>query len=358
MLRRLLHLNQRGFSLVEVGIATALTGLVGVAAVTVLKSSNQAETSVNVQTVIDREFALANQLSSNPRQLARHVNPAALGDCLRKKKASNCASFSGWNSYPTTPAPRQPDFHTTTNLGKCADNLNCVVQRSMRYRWNCTNDSCSSLETETTVSGQLGRQKLKDRVSSIKLDARQFVEQAQLEFRCDHRQQSMIGIDFDQLTDDCSTHAKSTCNMPQAGHQAAAGDCQSDIGKSCAPGFGSLGLDQLALNCVGADMPTRTPSSVTSTATSVSTVSTTVTTTDTHTETETVVTPPPPTCSMKSVPAGSGYPSSPRVFGASTCDVSCQGGPPGPQSYCGSGCGAAGKYLICGDCRRNEMVCE
>jgi hypothetical protein len=119
-----------------------------------------------------------------------------------------------------------------------------------------------------------------------------------------------------------------------------------------------LGLDQAALNCTGAGMGTRTPSSTTSTTTSLSTVASTVTTTQTHTETAVVVTPPPPTCAKKSVQVGSGYPSSPRVFGAASCDVSCQGGPPGPQSYCGGGCGAFGKFIVCGDCRRDEMVCE
>lgn len=303
--------SQRGFSALEVLAALGLTALVGGAGFALMTSSFTTERNSRVLAQADSEFAAGMLLARNAAQLAPFVRPAALGDCLRTDRGSNCGVFGAWQAFPAT---GQPVFQTKLGLnGACDGSIPCVVERTMRFRWVCTATSCNSLEVEVVVRSldeddvdskmdaakakSVNAPRMKERSTVVSIDRRQFGARAQLSFECDTRTLSMVGVDYNHLVDQCLAQAESQCQMPHAFFTVGGtADCQPDLAASCGEGFRSVALYQSGVACAGAAPPSGPVTTNTSTNTNVSTVSATAntTTTQTTTTTETSVTPEPP----------------------------------------------------------------
>jgi len=265
--------NHKGFTVVEMMLALGLTVIVGGVGYAVMTGTLLQEKNTRVISIADSEFATGIHLSRNAARLAPFVNPESLGDCLRTEAGTNCTQHSTWREFPRTTSSGAPTFHSRLGLsGPCGGTVPCLVDRTMRYRWVCTANKCTALETEIKVSSLNKEDHFNERSTTILLDRRQFVERAQLAFECDLLRQSMVGVDYNALRDRCELLHETRCNMPQDSYGNGSGECRPELVSTCATGFNTLGLDRNNFACAGANAG-RTPGSITTTtSTSTSTV--------------------------------------------------------------------------------------
>lgn len=290
-------------------IAAGMTGMLVLGASTVMNSTVGSQKKTDVQSLIDREFAAGSQLAANAEVLRGILRPDLFTDtCLTKDHNSGCTSHSapGWVAYPANAR----NFNSTFNLlGPCVEtDPRCMVRRRMYYRWICSNQECSGVETKVTVEPlQKEAGHYRARESIVKLDRRQLMSRADLAFSCNGGNQSLTSIDYDQAQDGCSVQPQTTCpNMPGRAYDpfdTQAHNCSPGLTSTCTYGYDYTGFFENGAGCKAQEpngpasyneytgTPNYTPngSGPALTANNASTVMTTVTSVYTSTTTVTVV---------------------------------------------------------------------
>jgi prepilin-type N-terminal cleavage/methylation domain-containing protein len=336
---RFLSLGQRGFSLVEMMIASGLTGAIVLGASSVMNNTVTSQKKIEVQSLIEREFALGSQIAANGEILRKVLTLAGSLDpndtcILRDRNFSetragrtsiNCQAVhpGNWNSYPANPpaALRLPVFNNSFSLLKS----NCVADpqaanrchaiREMAWRWVCTPEECSGIETKVVVRPLFNQENsFRPREVVVKLDRRQLFSKAEIQFICNAAGRSLTTLDYDQARDICTDQPVTDCvalpNQTYNPFASSSTNCAPPLYSSCPDGYEFTGLYNAAGQCRPAPPPrvgsgpsepvagaVYTPNPPPETRTNASTSYQTYTNTLVTTVTETVVGPPAaPTC--------------------------------------------------------------
>lgn len=255
--------KSRGFSLIEVTVSLALSGIVAIGMGFVMTKAAALHEQADYQSIVDNTYYIGAQIARSSAHLKQEAARGGVHveECLSGLR-TDCAALANVD-HPLVP-PDAPELNGYFGPRNCTGgpSSDCTIRRYVDYRWVCSAIRCTGMNVRVRVIPYepdltTPSRKARARDGTFAIMNRSVGDRSQIRFHCGS--QAIFGVNYSNLTDDCTQYEPGdSCVLPMKTYgtgQTVSQNCQPAQTKDCGEGFSSLALFESSNECAPAYVP-------------------------------------------------------------------------------------------------------